>query len=388
MDAFYASVEQLDHPEWRGKPVMVAGAAAARGVVSAASYEARAYGVRSAMPTARAIRLCPRGIFVPPRLDRYGEVSEKIFAIFARVTPLVQPVSLDEAFLDVTGCQRLHGDPVSIAERIRETIRKEAGLTASVGVASCRFAAKIASDLNKPDGLTVIREDELRKRLASLPVGKIWGVGPVTGRQLARIGIETIGQLAEWPEEALTMKLGSVGTELHRLARGEDDSRVIPGEAEKSISSEHTFAADVADLGELEIAILEQAERVAERLRKRKLFGRTVFLKLRYDDFSTVTRRKTLVLATRLADVIHEEAKKLLRERSEAGKRPIRLVGVGMAGLVPAAGGEPERQGALFAASGKDSDKLDRLARAEDAIRAKLGPNAIRRASIRFHKPT
>ncbi|MCC8179692.1 MAG: DNA polymerase IV, partial [Planctomycetes bacterium] len=247
MDAFYASVEQLDNPELRGKPVIVGGDAKSRGVVSAASYEVRPYGVRSAMPMAKAVRLCPHAIRVKPRMERYAEVSSQIFAIFAKVTPLVQPISLDEAFLDVTGCQRLHGDPVTIAKRIRLSIKQATGLTASVGVATCRFVAKIASDLDKPDGLTIIPEEEMLDRLAPLPVSKIWGVGPVTVKKLTNLGIKTIGDVRQWPVEQLEQLLGQAGADLHLLANGIDDSQVVSEEQEKSISHETTFAEDVMD---------------------------------------------------------------------------------------------------------------------------------------------
>lgn len=214
-------------------------------------------------------------------MERYQEVSEVVFAIFHRVTPLVQPVSLDEAFLDVTGCQRLHGDPVTIARRIRLSIKNETGLTASVGVASCRFMAKIASDLDKPDGLTVIPEEEMLDRLAPLPVGKIWGVGAVTGKRLDRLGIKTIGQLREWPEETLVAEFGQSGHDLWQLANGIDTSEVDSEEEEKSISHETTFAKDIVDIEELKVVLLELADRVASRLRSHAVAGRVVFLKLR-----------------------------------------------------------------------------------------------------------
>lgn len=380
MDAFYASVEQLDHPEYRGKPLVVGGSVASRGVVAAASYEVRPYGVRSAMPMARAMRLCPHLILVSPRMSRYAEVSETIFAIFHRVTPLVQSVSLDEAFLDVTGCQRLHGDPVTIARRIRKSINLETGLTASVGVASCRFAAKIASDLDKPDGLTVIRAEDLAARLAPLPVGKIWGVGPTTNRKLARLGIETIGQLRQWPLEALAAELGGSGVELRRLAEGIDDSEVLPEEEEKSVSHEHTFSSDVTDMEELEALLLEQADKVAGRLRRNGLSGRTVCLKVRYSDFTTVTRRRTLSEPTCLAETLYREARELLRRRTEAGKCPVRLLGVGVSGFSQSG----SRQSSLFSGLGGDSVRLERLERAADGIRAKLGKSAIQRASVKF----
>jgi DNA polymerase-4 len=319
-------------------------------------------------------------------MDRYAEMSERIFSIFARVTPLVQPISLDEAFLDVTACQRLHGDPVRIAKRIRKTIRLATGLTASVGVASCRFAAKIASDLDKPDGLTVIPENELTQRLAPLPVGKIWGVGPVTRRRLSRLGIETIGQLSQWPEAALTAELGTAGREISRLARGLDDSPVIPEEEEKSLSCEHTFARDVLHSDELENVLLEQAERVSERLRKRGLAGRTVVLKLRYADFTTITRRRTLAAPTRLAETIWAAAVELLRRSGESGSRPVRLIGVGAAGLSPAARAAPAGRIGLFPPPEDRIAKLERLASATDGIRDKLGAGSIQRASLRFRE--
>lgn len=382
MDAFYASVEQRDNPELRGKPIIVGGSPQSRGVVSAASYEVRPYGVRSAMPTAKALRLCPHAILVHPRMNRYAEVSAVIFAIFSRVTPLVQSVSLDEAFLDVTACQRLHGDPVTIAKRIRASIKKETGLTASVGVASCRFVAKIASDLDKPDGLTIIPEKEMLDRLAPLPVAKIWGVGPVTNRRLAALGIETIGQLREWPVEALEAELGQTGVDLYSLSHGSDDSPVVSEEDEKSVSHETTFSTDILDMEYLESTLREQADKVSTRLRKYGLAGRVVFIKLRYLDFTTVTRRKTLPSSTNLSDIIFREARALIIERTETGKRPVRLIGVGVAGF-----GEPKsRQGDLFSIAADNTEKIDRLERTVDTIREKLGKSAIQRASIKFRE--
>ena len=383
MDAFYASVEQMDNPGLKGKPVLVGGPPESRGVISAASYEARRYGARSAMPTATALRLCPKAILLPVRMERYHEVSDIVFAIFNRVTPLVQPVSLDEAFLDVTGCQRLHGPPETIARRIRLSIKNETGLTASVGVASCRFVAKIASDLDKPDGLTIVPETEMLARLAPLPVTKIWGVGAVTGKRLAAMGIDTIGQLRQWPESALAAELGETGRDLYRLANGMDDSEVKPEEQEKSISHETTFPRDISGVKELEVMLLELADKVASRLRRRDLSGRVIFLKLRYSDFTTLTRRKSLPAATCLATEIHETAKTLLHERTAAGARPVRLIGVGIAGLEAGS----RQQKSLFADStGKDDAKRERIERATDAIRDKLGDEAIQRASVKFRK--
>lgn len=380
MDAFYASIEQLDNPEYRGKPLIVGGSPQSRGVVAAASYESRVYGVRSAMPTARALRLCPRAILVRPRMSRYAEASAIVFAVFSRVTPLVQPVSLDEAFLDVTGCQTLHGDPVTIARRIRHTIKLETGLTASVGVSSCRFMAKIASDMNKPDGLTVVPADKILETLEPMPVGRIWGVGPVTARRLERMGVGAIGELRRWPAEALIAEFGKAGEELHRLANGVDDSPVTPDEEDKSVSHEETFAIDIMKIGELETFLLEQSDKVASRLRRRGLAGRVVMLKLRYNDFTTVTRRKTLPEPTCLADRIYAVARELLRERTEAGRRPVRLIGAGVAGLARAGAG----QASLFKMASAAEAKRERLERAADSIREKLGKDAIQRASVKF----
>jgi Nucleotidyltransferase/DNA polymerase involved in DNA repair len=377
MDAFYASVEQLDNPELRGKAVLVGGSAESRGVISAASYESRVYGCRSAMPTAKAMKLCPHAILIPGRMWRYKQVSDTIHEIFNRVTPLVQSISLDEAFLDVTGCQRLHGTPETIARRIRLSIKNETGLTASVGVASCRFVAKIASDLDKPDGLTVIPEEEMLDRLAPLPVSKIWGVGAVTAKHLESLGIDTIGQLRDWPEETLAKELGQAGYDLFRLAHGVDDTEVIE-EEEKSISHECTFPKDITSLEELEIIMLELSDKVATRLRRRDLSGRVVFLKLRYNDFSTLTRRITLPNPTCLAADIQREAVNLLRTRTEAGRRPARLIGVGVAGLQQ---GSHQPRG-LF--SGVVDEKKEKIERTADAIREKLGSEAIQRASVKF----
>ncbi len=384
MDAFYASVEQRDNPELRGRPVIVGGTPESRGVVSAASYEVRTYGVRSAMPTAKALRLCPHAVLVHPRIQRYAEVSAEIFDIFEKVTPLIQPVSLDEAFLDVTGSQRLHGDPVTIARRIRLSVKSKTGLTASVGVASCRFVAKIASDLDKPDGLTVVPEEEMLARLSPLPVSKIWGVGPVTNKRLLGLGIVTIGQLRSWPLESLEGEFGQSGRELHELAHGIDPSEVVVNEKEKSVSHEVTFAKDILDREVLERELLGLSDKVAMRLRRYGLSGRTVFIKVRYDDFTTVTRRVTLEDSTHLSETIFTHARMLLRERTDGGRRRVRLIGVGVSGF-----NETPKQKSLFSDSGSSADeRRERLERMTDSIKAKLGKSAIERASVKFRADT
>jgi DNA polymerase-4 len=377
MDAFYASVEQLDCPELRGKPVIVGGPKE-RGVVSAASYEARAFGVHSAMPIGKARRLCPNGIFLPVRMKRYMEISSVIHELFYSFTPVVQPISCDEAFLDVTGSQRLFGSPPGIAAKIKTSIREQTGLTASVGVAASRFVAKIASELEKPDGLTVIAAEDTLERLAPLAVGRIWGVGAVLEKNLHKLGIETIGQLRGWPRETLLAKFGSAGESLYDLSRGIDLSEVHDRDPEKSVSNETTFAVDVMSLGELENTLLALSDKVAARLRKNDLRGKTVQMKLRYSDFSTVTRRLTLPHATCTGTEIFTSARELLRTRTEAGVRPVRLIGVGVSGFCE----EAERQSSLFGSlETGDSEKAETFERAVDQIRKKLGSDAIGRAS-------
>lgn len=378
MDAFYASVEQHDDPSLRGKPVIVGGSAEGRGVVSAASYEARAFGVHSAMPTARARRLCPGGVFLPVRMERYQEVSAEVHAVFAHFTPAIQPVSVDEAFLDITGCQRLFGRPPDIARALKDRVRDETGLTASVGVAPTRFVAKVASDLEKPDGLVVIPQDDVLGRLAPLGIERIWGVGHVGQERLHRLGIHTIADLRAWPEATLREHFGSGGADLYRLARGQDATPVVTREPEKSVSNENTFAHDIEELAQLLRALRQLSDKVGRRLRKKDLSGRVVQLKVRYDDFSTVTRRVTLPAPTCLGAEIFAAASDLLRSRTEAGTRPVRLIGVGVSHFRNA----DNQQGQLFGALGEDEpDRMERLERAADRIRDKLGDHSIGRGS-------
>ncbi|MFH0911245.1 MAG: DNA polymerase IV [Planctomycetota bacterium] len=375
MDAFFTSVEALDNPALRGKPVIVGGTVESRGVVAAASYEARRYGVHSAMSMARAVRLCPGGVFLPPRGARYAEVSRRVREIFERFTPLVEPVSVDEAFLDVTGSQRLFGFPLAIARRVKDLIREETGLTASVGVAGTRFVAKLASDLEKPDGLVVIPDAEVLDRLAPLDASRLPGVGGKTVAALARLGIRTIGDLRAWPEEDLADRFGAFGEHLHALSLGRDSSEVaVEGEA-KSVSNEHTFAEDVRGIDGLLPMLHRLADKVAGRMRAEGVVGRVVTLKLRYGNFDTVTRRRTLPEPSALASVLAEEALALLRGRTEAAARPVRLLGVGMSGLSPE---DAAAQRSLF--TQKASARTEALERAADSIRKKMGRDAIVRA--------
>ena len=286
MDAYYASVEILDNPEFRGKPVVVGGTSD-RSVVSAASYEARKYGIHSAMATVKARRLCPHAIFLPVRMSRYREISQMIMDIFHRFTPLVEPISLDEAFLDVTGSSNLFGEGPIIAREIKRLIAEETGLTASAGVAASKLVAKIASDLHKPDGLTVVEAGREREFLASLPISKLWGAGGKTIESLALLNVESIGDLAVLPPAILTSKFGKHGRHLHLAANGIDDRPVVPIREAKSIGHEETFSEDLTDLVVIKRELLELATKVGERLRRYELRGQTITVKVKFHDFST-----------------------------------------------------------------------------------------------------
>jgi DNA polymerase-4 len=387
LDAFYASVEQLDDPSLRGRPVVVGGPSG-RGVVCAASYEARRFGVRSAMPTARARRLCPEGVFLPPRFDRYAELSDRVFGIYRRYTPLVEPLSLDEAFLDATASRALHGEGAEIARAIKGEVREGTGLAVSAGVAEVKLAAKIATDLGKPDGLVVVPPGEVRAFLAPLPVWRLWGVGRVTEEALRRAGNGTIGELAAAGEALLRGALGSQGAELQKLARGEDPRPVVPDAEAKSVGSEDTFEEDLEGEEALLPHLREQAERVARRLRSAGLLGRTVTLKLKYADFSLVTRRCTLEAAVDDGRAIYDAAQAQLTRADLS--RPVRLTGVTVSGFGP---GDPQLD--LFArAEGPGAERRRALNAAIDALSRRFGEGAVRPASspgdraIRWvHKP-
>jgi DNA polymerase-4 len=387
LDAFYASVEVLDDPALRGKPVVVGGSER-RGVVSAASYEARKFGVHSAMPTATAKRLCPPGIFLPVRMERYREVSGKVFSIFRRFTPLVEPLSIDEAFLDVTGCERLFGSAEEVARKIRAAVREETGLTVSAGVASNKFLAKIASDLGKPDGLTVVPPGKEVAFLAPLPVAKLWGVGKVTERELHRMGVRTIGDLRSVPAETLTRAFGTSGEQLRRLADGIDDRPVETSLEAKSIGHEDTYDHDLRERGAMRRELLSLSDRVSARLRRHGVKGKTVTLKVKYADFVQVTRAATLSEPTDDGGSLYRIALDLLGN-TEAGARPVRLLGISVSKLVPAAGdAKPSRMeqlplfgrsraGMPAAPKPADPGKKEQLNRAVDRIREKFGPKGI-----------
>jgi DNA polymerase IV len=377
MDAFYASVEQRDRPELRGRPVIVGADPSGRGVVSAASYEARRFGVHSAMPIGRAARLCPDGAFLPVDMDKYAAVSREVMAILAAFTPLLEPVSIDEAFLDVTGTERLHGDGPAVARTIKARIAASLRLTASVGVAGNKFVAKVASDLRKPDGLVVVAPGTEADFLAPLPVSRLWGVGRVTGEGLEAMGLQTIGQLAAVPAEFLEARFGSSGRGLRDLALGRDDREVEPFAPPKSMGAEETFGRDHRDAERLAATLREQAERVARELRAGGFAGRCVTLKLRFADFSTLTRRHTDD-PTQDGLAIYRRARALL-DRIPL-RQPVRLIGLSVSSLGPAAAG----QLSLLA---PDAERRERLARAMDRVTARFGEESLRPASV-LRRPT
>jgi DNA polymerase-4 len=338
MDAFYASVEQRDRPELRGLPVAVGGSPESRGVVAAASYEARRHGVRSAMPMSQAIRLCPDLKIVRPDFTKYRSVSQEVLVILRGVTSLVEPLSLDEAYLDVT--ENIWGEPlgVNVAKRLKTVIHETTGLTASAGVAPNKFLAKIASGWRKPDGLTVVAPERIESFLQQLPVDALWGVGPVTAKRLRARGIERLVDVRSADPEVLRATVGSMTEWLQRLARGEDDRPVDPDRPSKSSSSETTYPEDLLDLPRIRDEIARLARDNAAWLHRKGTVARTVTIKLRYDDFTTITRSHTET-ATSDPDVIARRAVGLL-EKTEAGRRPVRLLGAGVHNLEPRAGAE------------------------------------------------
>ncbi len=369
MDAFYASVEVLDDPTLAGKPVIVGGTPEGRGVVAAASYEARRFGVRSAMSAAKARRLCPDGVFLRGRMERYAEVSSALFDLLREFTPLVEPLSIDEAFLDVTGCRRLFGPPEALARRIKEHITAELGLTASVGVAPNKFLAKLASDLEKPDGLVVVPRDDVPGFLAPLEVTRLWGVGPASARTLNGLGIATIGDLLAHPRRDLIDRWGDHAHHLLNLAVGQDNRPVVPDHEAKSIGNETTFAEDIADQEHLEEILDQLVDKIARRVRRQGLKARTLTLKARYVDFETHTRSVTLPDPADGTVVFREAARDLLRRRLGRQGRPLRLLGVTASNLVGEAA-----QGQLFTDPAHEHQQtLDRMMdRVHDRFGAKL----------------
>ncbi len=332
MDAFFAAVEQLDHPAYRGRPVIVGGLGP-RGVVSTASYEARKYGVGSAMPMAKARKLCQDGIYLSPRFSRYQEISAQVREILYAYTPLVETISLDEAFLDLTGSERVFGPAEEIVVEIKRRVRDRTKLTCSVGLASNRFLAKLASELNKPDGLVVIEPQQVQGLLDPLSVGMIWGVGKVTERRLRGRGFLRIRDLREAPLELLVGEFGATGRTLYRLARGEDDTPVQPSREAKSVSREVTFPQDIREMAKIENLLRRLAREVAAQLRQEKLQGKTVRIKVRFPDFQTITRQVSVGVGTDSTHIIEGLAVDLFRRRVSLKGRGVRLLGVGVGRL-------------------------------------------------------
>jgi DNA polymerase-4 len=375
LDAFFAAVEQRDDPSLRGKPVLVGGSAR-RGVVAACSYEARKFGIRSAMPMAEALRRCPSAIVVRHSMDRYAEASERFLAILGDYSPEVEGLSLDEAFLDVTASERLLGDGPTIARAIKQRVRDELALVASVGVAPIKLAAKIASDIDKPDGLRVVTD--VRAFLHPLPMTRLWGVGEATRQVLASMGLTTIGDVARYPEAALVARLGATtGHHLAALARGDDPRPVVPEQDPVSIGHQETFDDDIDDPGELAVILLDQADRVAHRLRDAQLRARAVVLIVKYDDFRQITRRTTLDAATSDGGVLARTAIDLLSkvaiEPRKGGR--VRLCGIAATNLEPR--DAPRQLGLLDEAA---RERGERLGETLDKLAAKFGKPVIRRA--------
>jgi DNA polymerase-4 len=377
MDAFYASVEQRDHPELRGKPLIVGSdpkGGKGRGIVATCSYEARKFGVHSAQAISQAWRMCPQGIYVQPDMDKYARASDRVMRVLLDFSDLVEQVSIDEAFLDVTGSRRLFGDGVSIARKIKDRIRSEQGLTASVGVAANKYVAKVASDLEKPDGLVVVEPGREAEFLAPLPVSRLWGVGEKTAALLKDVGLQRIGQIAALERKYLVDRFGKSGEHLWELSRGMDDRAVVPEEGYKSIGHETTFERDTEDERLLHDTLLWLTEKVAQRLRAHHTRARTIAIKFREEDFTTFTRRRTLPVAIDTSEKIFPQAWNLMRPLMRRGVA-VRLIGVYGSNL------ESEETGQLSLFD-RPEQRDRRLATAVDDITRRYGDSAITRATL------
>jgi len=373
MDAFFASVEQLDDPRLAGQPVIVGGSLD-RGVVCACSYEARAYGVHSAMAMAKAVRLCPSAIVRPVRKGRYQEVSRQIFAIFGEYTDRVEPLSIDEAFLDVSGCERLLGTPPAIARAIIARVKQETGLTVSAGVAQNKFLAKLASSRCKPAGLLVLEPEQVDAYLLSLPIEALWGVGPKTAEQLHRHGIRSVAELRQLERSSLETRLGQLGGVLYELCRGRDEREVERPSEPHSIGAEETFTADLSAAEDLNRELLQLAVKVSGRVRRAGLRGRRLTLKIKYADFSQMSRSRTVAAGLATTDPVFQTAKRLLLDHRQ-GQRPVRLLGIYLADFVT----ETSGQQALFADDQASKRSLDA---AIDTLQERFGDAGIKRATL------
>ena len=378
MDCFFAAVEIKDNPELAGKSVIVGALPGTRGVVAACSYEARKYGIHSAMPVSQAYKRCPHGVFLPPRGYRYVEESEKIHDIFHYYTPLVESLSLDEAFLDISGSHLLFGSSVEIGREIKRRIREATGLIASVGIAPTKFVAKIASDLEKPDGFVVVYEEDVLDFLRPLDARKMWGVGRVTWQKLEKLGLRTIGDIRDYPPEQLERIFGQQGLHFHNLSLGIDERSVNPVWDRKQVGAEYTFDVDTGDMSEVERTLLALSDKVASRLYRKGFRGRTVTLKLRDETFNTVTRSRTLSRALMSGEDIYREARSLFRGENLHGRK-VRLVGISVSEF------ESENQISLF-----DEKTVERKEKVEEVIarvRDKFGKTAITRAALVKKEP-
>jgi DNA polymerase IV len=381
MDAFYASIEIRDDPSLAGKPVVVGGPSSGRGVVAAASYEARKFGIHSALPMARAERLCATLVILPVDFAKYRDVSSEIMEILRSFSPTIEPLSLDEAFLDLTGTARLLGPPPQVGRDIKRAIRDATRLTASVGIAPVKFVAKIASDLEKPDGMTVVEPGTVEAFLRPLPIARLWGVGPRTREVLESLGIRTVGELAAFDRRRLVARFGPHAEHLQDLARGLDERDVVPDWEAKSYSHEETFARDLTDAEYLEAVLLDQAHRVARRLRRDGVSGRIVQLKLRYHDFRTLTRRVTLEAPTADPSVVYRAGAALFHANWD--RAPVRLIGLGASGIVPAASETLD----LFDAP-REPDRRRRLAETIDRIEDRFGQGKVLPAKVLGRRPS
>ncbi|WP_107496630.1 DNA polymerase IV [Thalassobius sp. I31.1] len=370
-DAFYASVEKRDNPDLRDKPVIIGGGD--RGVVSTACYIARIRGVRSAMPAFQARKLCPDGVFLPPRMEAYATVSRQVRTMMDELTPKVEPLSLDEAFMDLSGTERLHGVPPAVMlARLVKRMKDELGITGSIGLSHNKYLAKVASDLDKPRGYSIIGKGETADFLAGKPVRLIWGIGPAGQQSLEKAGVRTFDDLLRWEKEDLVARFGSMGERLYHLARGEDYRRVSANDPVKSISKETTLLKDSSNIDLLDGHLWRLSEQVADRAKAKNYAGRVVTLKLKRANFSALTRRVTLPGATQLSDRIYRTSRALFDQVVDEG--PFRLIGVGISDLVPAEGADQ------FAdLLDPDAGQREKVERASDAIRARFGKDAIRK---------
>lgn len=376
LDAFFASVEQLDNPSLRGKPVVVGGTIHSRGVVSTCSYEARKFGIRSAMPVAQAYRLCPQAVFLPVNMARYQEISKQVFSILSRYSPMMEIISIDEAFLDISGCTTLYGSPEEIGRLIKERVYSELGLTISVGISYNKFVAKLASDMDKPDGLRIITQGETLELLRPLHVSRIWGIGQKTQQMLDKLGIKTIGDIQDLPPQWLENKIGSSGRLFWELAHGIDTRKVEPEHERKSLGREETFPQDITDTSYLEKLIAQFAAELCRKLRRNELLAASITIKLRYGNFKTITRSKTITPCN--SDIIVTQIATELLHHSYTNKQPLRLFGLSLGHLTTAA---DFRQGSLFdePQSNANYKNIDQLM---DKIRDRFGPEAINRANL------